>query len=153
MKPQDKQLPSIRLGLFHYMKPFSRANIAKEIQGISSKYSFDAGSLKTVGLNYLFTNSFITLDQVDLLAKDLCNWKGRIVSFTRDQEGYSKESEDFTHDHMDALIALVQDQRVPMEIVVDRIQLLTPDQARMIANGRSREGIFTDNLSQSMGLR
>ncbi|KTD73397.1 hypothetical protein [Legionella tucsonensis] len=132
-----KSLPSIRWGLFNYEKPFDR-EIKKEIKEIASKYSFSLVSYEVLGLNYLFTNHFMTLEQANMLAKQLVNWVGM----------YEKQkSKFFTDDHMDALIALIQDQQVrgvPIDEVVNNLQLLTRDQARRIANGLTREEAMTN---------
>ena len=55
----------------------------------------------------------------------------------------------FTGDHVDALIALVQDQevrRIPVEQVVNQIINLTSDQARRIANGLTSEEALSNLL-------
>lgn len=128
-KYPSKSLPSIKWGLFHYIKPFDDRAPVKEIAEIASKYSINLGDNKVIGLNYLFTNGFITYEQADMLAKQLqqCTY--------------------FTHDHMDAFIALIQDQEVrqiPIDDVVNTLHLLTMDQARSIANGLTREEAMTN---------
>lgn len=145
-KHSRKSLPSIRYGLFHYTKPFDYRKTAKEIQEIASKYSFSFRDNEVKALNYLFTNHFITLEQADMLAEQLVNWKGIF-------EG--QLSTYFTDDHMGALIALMQDQQVrqiSIGDVVNNIHLLTSDHARRVANGLIREEAMTnlpfDNIDQ-----
>ena len=136
-KYHRKTLPSIRHGIFDYVKPQVPGTV-KEIADIASKYSFSLGSPKVEALNYLFSNHFITLAQAEMLAKQLVSWKG-----THER----RESLWFSDDHKRALIALVQDypiRQIPIEEVVNNLQGLNSDHATRIANGLTREEAMTN---------